>query len=214
MADETRPVLELWDRVIDLAEQARPADWSRPTPDPDMSVRDVVVHVAAGAPLLGRSPAELLDGLRLAREAYVARTVATPQGDPGRDERALGASCLDLYVHAHDVASALGVPVDLDEDSPAVRAAAEYLLRLAPRLFELRAGARHGDAVRLGLGDEETTAGLWHPGGAEGVVTATPAAFVLLLAGRGDPGQWRARGALDWSGAAGEAFVQRARLYA
>jgi hypothetical protein len=213
----TEPVLELWDRVITLAERVAPGDWSRPTPDPDMSVRDVVTHVAAGAPLLGRTPAELVDGLRLAREAYASR-LATVHGDPADhhlQSRALGASCLDLYVHAHDVASALGIPVDLDDASPAVAEACRYLMHLAPKLMSVRVRAQEGDSVRLalpGVGDREATAGLWRPDGADGSVVAKPAAFILLLAGRGDPGHWRARGALEWSGVSGEAFVQKARL--
>jgi hypothetical protein len=220
---EPAPVLALWDRVIALAEQAAPGDWTRPTPDPEMTVRDVVTHVAAGAPLLGPGPAELVDGLRLAREAYASRLAITHES-PGhhvRDNRALGASCLDLYVHAHDVASALGIPVDLDDDSPAVAAACRYLMQLAPKLMTVRVGAQEGDSVRLalpGVGNDVATAGLWRPdgiedaAGAQGAVVAKPAAFILLLAGRGDPGHWRARGALEWSGASGEAFVQKARL--
>jgi hypothetical protein len=225
MTEPATPVLELWDRVIALAEQAAPTDWTRPTPDPDMTVGDVVTHVAAGAPLLGRSPAELLDGLRLAREAYASRVTLAEPGHHVRDDRALGASCLDLYVHAHDVATALRIPVDLDDDSPAVAAACRYLMHLAPKLMTARVGAQEGDAVRLalpGVGDGLATAGprLWRPDSEDadadpddGTVVAKPAAFVLLLAGRGDPGHYRARGALDWSGASGEAFVRKARLF-
>jgi hypothetical protein len=222
MTAPEQAVLSLWDRVIDLAERAGATDWARPTPDPEMTVRDVVSHVASGT-ATGRTgtPEQLVQGLRLARAAHAERLAADAAAahGPGHVHHAVGASCLDLYVHAHDLSTALGVPVDLDEDSPAVREAAHYLLHLAPRLLALRAGARAGDTLRVGLPGDETqlTVGreeLWRPDGAEGSVTATPAALVLLLAGRGDPGHWRARGALDWSGPSGEAFVQKARLYA
>jgi hypothetical protein len=215
-------VLSLWDRVIALAEQAGATDWTRPTPDPEMTVRDVVSHVAAGT-AVGRAgtPDQLVEGLRLARAAHAERLAADAAAahGPGHPHHAIGASCLDLYVHAHDLSTALGVPVDLDEDSPAVREACRYLLHLAPRLLAVRAGAQAGDTLRVGLPGDETqvTVGsteLWRPDCADGSVTATPAALVLLLAGRGDPGHWRARGALDWSGSSGEAFVRKARLYA
>jgi hypothetical protein len=230
MTDAVQAVLGLWDRVILLAEQAEAADWGRPTPDPEMTIRDVVTHVAGPAARLAgpdAPPAELLDALRRARDAAAHRLDHHP-GSP----RATGAACLDLYVHAHDVAAGLGVPVDLDDDSPAVAEACRYLLGLAPAL-SARAGAA---GLRVGL-PGTGTGGLWLPAEAEaeaearaitaeaetreitaeaetGAITATPAAFVLLLAGRGDPRRWRDRGALDWSGAAGEAFVTKARLYA
>jgi uncharacterized protein (TIGR03083 family) len=224
MTAPAQSVLSLWDRVIALAEQAGATDWARPTPDPEMTVRDVVSHVAAGTAVPGGragTPEQLVAGLRLARAAHAERLAADAAAahGPGHVHHAVGASCLDLYVHAHDLSTALGLPVDLEEDSPAVRAACRYLLHLAPRLLALRAGAQAGDTLRVGLGGAETEltvggAELWRPDGADGSVTATPAALVLLLAGRGDPGQWRARGALDWSGSSGEAFVRKARLYA
>ncbi|HEY0485298.1 MAG TPA: maleylpyruvate isomerase N-terminal domain-containing protein [Mycobacteriales bacterium] len=227
MTDSVRAVLPLWDRVIALAEQVSPADWSRPTPDPGLDVRGVVSHVAVAPPT--RSPAQLLEELHRAREAYLAHLAAAERHLHGHahghhrhhgHDRALGAACLDLYVHSHDLASALGVPVDLEEDSAAVREAYRYVLDLAPKLFTVRAGARAGDTLRLGVpgGHEEVAAlpsrhGDGRPA-TDGTVTATPAALVLLLAGRGDPGLWRARGALEWSGESGEAFVARARLLA
>jgi hypothetical protein len=235
MTDSVQAVLPLWDRVIALAEQAGPRDWTRPTPEPGMLVRDVVSHVASGVPVPARTPEHLLEGLRRAREAYLAHLAAAEQhlhGHPHhghhqqRHDHALGAACLDLYVHAHDLASALHVPVDLDDDSPAVREACHYLLHLAPKLFTVRAGAQEGDTLRLGVPGAEAADGRWatveglatatrldRPA-TDGSVTAKPAALVLLLAGRGDPGHWRARGALEWSGESGEAFVRRARLLA
>jgi hypothetical protein len=246
MTDAARAVLTLWDRVISLAEQAQPLDWTRPTPDPDMTVRDVVSHVAAGTAIPAGpavSAAELVEGLRLARAEYEARLAAVTRHhdrhidhDATHLRRQLGATCLDLYVHTHDLQAALGVPVDLDDDSPAVTEACQYLLGLTPHLFAGRAGAQEGQALRVGLpgmaqrgpvlaaaeGATVTVAdgrGLWRPDGVDGddavgVVTAKPAAFVLLLAGRGDPGHWRDRGALEWSGDSGEAFVRKARLFA
>jgi hypothetical protein len=258
MTDAARAVLTLWDRVIALAEQAQPLDWTRPTPDPDMTVRDVVSHVAAGTAIPAGPrvpPAELVEGLRLARAEYEARLAAVARHHRRHEEqhdephdathlrRQLGATCLDLYVHAHDLSTALGVPVDLDDDSPAVTEACQYLLGLTPHLFAGRAGAHEGQTLRVGLpgmaergpvlaaadGATVTVAGgrgLWRPDATAegqpdgtdtdgaGVVTAKPAAFVLLLAGRGDPAQWRDRGALEWSGDSGEAFVRKARLFA
>jgi hypothetical protein len=228
MTDAVRAVLPLWDRVIALAEGADPADWSRPTPDPGLDVRGVVSHVAVAPPT--GTPAQLLERLRQAREAYLAHLAQAERHLHGHGhghhhhdhDVALGAACLDLYVHAHDLAGALGVPVDLGEDSPAVREAYRYVMGLAPKLFTVRAGAQAGDTLRLGAGGEQAEVEALPRRGApgelrpaiDGTVTATPAALVLLLAGRGDPGLWRARGALEWSGESGEAFVTKARLLA
>ncbi|HEV7826994.1 MAG TPA: maleylpyruvate isomerase N-terminal domain-containing protein [Mycobacteriales bacterium] len=225
MTDSVRAVLPLWDRVIALAEGASPTDWSRPTPDPGLDVRGVVSHVAVAPP--AGAPAQLLEGLHRAREAYLAHLAHAELHLHGHghhhrhgQDRALGAACLDLYVHAHDLAGALGVPVDLDEDSPAIREACRYVMGLAPKLFTVRAGAQAGDTLRLGVpGALAEVAALPSRRGEErpatdGTVTATPVALVLLLAGRGDPGLWRARGALEWTGESGEAFVTKARLLA
>lgn len=53
-------------------------------------------------------------------------------------------------------------------------------------------------------------------------VVGDPAAFTLLVSGRGEPQEWRERSAsdgdgagplLDWAGVRGEEFVERARLF-
>jgi hypothetical protein len=213
----------LWDRVVALAERLEPADWSRPTPDADLTVRDVVEHVAGpSAPGPGAS---LLVRLRRAREMGVAVGIEPARGSTrnGPSHLVLGAACLDLYVHLHDLTMATDAPVDLEERSAEVEDASRQALRYAPYLFAA-AGAADGQTLSLRLqGVPALDAGLavrggrgvWVPGEdrADGVVTATPAALILLLAGRADPRALRRRGTLEWSGAAGDTFVHRARLF-
>jgi uncharacterized protein (TIGR03083 family) len=231
-ADATDAIMGLWDRFVALAEHIEPHDWSRATPCPDLDVSSLVAHVAAGTPPLAgteRTGELWRDQLLAARRGQAARlaaltahaTAAAPS-ERTRD-RLLGASCLDMWVHAYDLATALGQPVDLDEDSPAVQHACRYLLCLTPHLFARGAGDQEGATLRIALrGEVDHDAalavregqGLWGaPGDAAGhEVTATPAAFLLLLSGRGEASRSRDRGALTWTGARGEAFVRGARL--
>ena len=228
-------LLELWDRLVSTAERLEPGDWARPTPDPGMLVRDLVGHVAAGAtpraPGPG-GPAELLERLKAAREAMVGRALGaagTGAADPGDAalavaghgtvplaRRLLGAACLDLYVHSHDLGASLGAGADLEEDSVALAEACGYLLRLAPRLL-VRSGGRADLRIAVAGLDPAVATGAGSPApdgeAKRAELAATPAAFVLLLSGRADPASLHAAGALEWSGAAAGTFVERARLF-
>lgn len=237
MADAGTALAETWDRMVALAERIEPCDWSRPTPCPDLDVHALVAHVATATADPGRAgtPERLLDGLRATRASQLSRSAAWagPNPDkpgPGpasetRRQRMLGASCLDMWVHAYDLATALDEPLDLDADSPALQESCRYLLGLSPQLFALRTGADEGAGLRVTLRGRLTQRTALEVRDGRGVessdrdaagqaVTATPAAFVLLLSGRGDPQHWRDLGALEWSGSHGEAFVNRARLFA
>lgn len=221
--DAADSVMDLWDRVVALAEQVKPDDWSRPIPCLDLSVRGLVAHVATATGANGADPsAQLLAELKAAREAQAARMMALT----GHQDRVLGASCLDMWVHTYDLATALDRPVDLDEDSPAVAEASRYLMRFAPQLFARGTAGEDGATLTIDMhGPLQHTAtlalqggrGLWSPDAARArdgdTVTATPAAFVLLLSGRGEPERWRDLGMLQWSGAGGAAFVHNARLF-
>ena len=219
--DAAGAVMDTWDRVVALAERIELGDWSRPTPCPDVSVGALVAHVAMVAPPgpdQERGPQRLLDGLRAARRAQAVRL-----SDETRSRRILRAACLDMWVHAADLATTLGEPLDVDEDSPAVLEACRYLLGLTPHLFK-RTGAGEDATLTIavrGLGEQgmalKVRAGraVWSPQHDPGgdAVTVTPAAFLLLLSGRGDPEYWRDAGALEWSGAGGEEFVRKARIF-
>jgi uncharacterized protein (TIGR03083 family) len=226
---------------------------STPCPDTDVggllahvagaNLSNEVGSSSAAYPARRGKPHRLLDGLWAARTAQATRIEALtdpertlPRTGPAttadaatgatgatRRNRLLGAWCLDLWVHGYDLATGLGEPVDLDEDSPAVATASAYLLRLVPQLFARRTGASEGAGLRIALHgaidhDRAVTVqdgrGRWSPDGdhAGHTVTGTPGALVLLLSGRSDPAHLRDVGALDWSGSRGEAFVQRARL--
>lgn len=224
-------VLSLWDRLIELATHVEPADLPRTTPCPDTDVDELLRHVAGahqGAPGLGAGPTAPVARLRAAREAQARQIEAlvaadqSPSGAPGstNQRRVLRAHCLDLWVHSYDLSTALGRQVDLDDDSPGLTEACRYLLEHTPRLFAVRCA--DGQAVRVTLrGSVQHDATLasdgaperWVPDDVAHTVTSKPGAFVLLLSGRGDPEHWHDLGALTWSGASGEAFVRKARLF-
>jgi uncharacterized protein (TIGR03083 family) len=225
-------VVEAWDRLIVLAERIGPDDWQRPTPCPDADVAGLVSHVAGPSAWLRPPPAgadSLVAGLRTARAAQVSH-IAAPSGATGqqiqltRGERALRASCADLWVHGYDLTTGLGEDVDLDDSSATLAQACAYLLAITPQLVASRVGgdataglrvALHGAIEHDGVLTVRDGRGRWSADGTAGArhqVSGTPAAFLLLLSGRGDPHDLRDRGALEWSGTHGEAFVRQARL--
>jgi hypothetical protein len=218
MGDAAAALMDAWDRILLQADQIETADWTRPTPCADFDVRGLVTHVATpinvGPGLT--TPSGLHEQLRAARQREAGRTTAAPSQD-----RLFGAGCLDLWVHNHDLATALDAPLDLTEDTPAAHEGCRYLLRLAPHLFATRGGAPEDSRLRIAVqGAEESVLavdagrGQWRADikGATDSVSGTPTAFILLLSGRGQPEFLRESGQLQWSGAAGEAFVRHARL--
>ncbi|MDQ3708021.1 MAG: maleylpyruvate isomerase N-terminal domain-containing protein [Actinomycetota bacterium] len=233
MSVAAEAVVDAWDRLVALAEQIGPDDWQRPTPCPDSDVAGLVAHVAgpgAWQPAAAGAAGDPVEALRGTRATQVGR-IAAVGGDAshptedGRGERMLRASCADLWVHTYDLTTGLGEDFDLDENSATLAQACQYLLGLTPALVASRlAPGEAADlrvALRGGVEHDRTLAvrnsqARWDGSaraGSEHLVAATPAAFVLLLSGRGDPGQLRNSGVLEWSGAHGEAFVRRARLY-
>lgn len=222
LTEVTLELGRLWDGLVVRAEALQDEDWSLPTQDRDMDVRDLVVHLATtgAARASPRGTAGLLRELRETRDQARSRLVSlasTAEAAAGlegnRDRRLLGAHCLDLVVHCHDLAAAVGERLDL-VDSPAAAEACRYVLPMAERLLARRAGNGLAAAPRLEVGRSVTGGpGTPWPGQEEAVVTATPAALVLLLSGRSDPDEWRRRGALTWSGEAAESFVRRVRLF-
>jgi hypothetical protein len=219
MKDAASSVIRLWDGVIERAEQLDGDDWLRPTPERDMDVRALVVHLTTTlSPAAARGATTiLLEQLRATRDAQAVRlSRLAEEADEARQagaqttrgQRLLRASCLDMFVHAHDLSVALGHEPHLD-DSAAATEACRYLMPMVGHLLTGDVGLAPASSVRLDV------AGLEPPSAQPGtdVVTATPAALVLLLSGRGDADEWRERGALSWSGPTADAFVRRARLF-
>lgn len=215
-------VVELWDRLVRLGSLVRDEDWQRPTPCPGTDVRALAQHVVGVHRVAGAGADGLVAGLEAARAAQVAQISASAPSSA--QERRLRVHCLDLWVHAYDLATALGEPVDLDEDSVALAEACRCALGYTPQLVARGSGAGEDSTVRIALRgtlDHDAAVvvrgdrGLWRPDDASSghSVSAAPGAFVLLLSGRGDAEHWRDRGALTWSGTGGEAFVRKTRLF-
>lgn len=130
----------------------------------------------------------------------------------------------DVWVHLQDLHEALGQAVALTDESEGAAAAHNYVLGLMPWMFAKRAGAKEGATMRVTLGRPLDHDNVLHvtegratwdqtadPG--DCVLTGLPAALTLLVTGRGTPSRWRDAEALQWSGARGEEFVQRARMF-
>lgn len=181
----------------------------------------------------GWSAGQVVDELRAARAGHVARLAAVTDWDaptPGPLGETTEAGlyrvrCYDLWVHTWDLATALGVPFDLDDAAPGAVEAHRYVLGLVPWMFAKPVGAADGAALRLRLSEplvfdrvlalHGRRAG-WDDQAEPGqcVVTGKPAALTLLASGRGTPEGWREAGALEWEGPRGREFVYRARLFA
>lgn len=162
-----------------------------------------------------------------ARLRSVADWDAPATGPTGRTtERGLFVvRCYDVWVHLQDLRETLGLQVEDHDPSAGARAAYAYVLGLVGWLYAKRVGAGEGASLRFVLEP---------PAGVDGVlvlrdgraafdaeadpgdctVAADPAAFTLLVSGRGDEARWRDSGLLRWEGTGGEEFVQRARLFA
>jgi uncharacterized protein (TIGR03083 family) len=216
LGQPSEAVLGLWDRLIELAARVGPDDLVRSTPCPGADVRELLGHLAGvhgGAHLVSGSPGALADALRAARAAQAAELAARAGSD--RYRRLTGACCLDLWVHGYDLATAVGQPVDLEEDSVAVAEASRFVLGYLPGLLARASSPGLGGPVRVELRGGR---GLWRPGPDAGgdaggeVVTADPGVLLLLLSGRVTPERLRDQGGLEWSGPAAEAFVRTVRL--
>jgi hypothetical protein len=215
----TQALLDLWDVAGDAVADLRADDWSRPTPGPEADVGGLVAHLA-GIHYAG--PETLRASLGAARRRDALQLAGRVPGD-----RVLGAHCLDLCVHAHDLTTALDAPVDLADHGAAALEACRLIVDVAPRLLVAVSGPRDA-TVRLVVR---------HPGAAEHAValertvhvvggrctTAPPDAdpdvvevdadaLLLLLTGRRAAEPLAATGAATWSGDAADAFVHRARL--
>lgn len=216
MDDATQALLGLWDVAGDNVRALGADDWARPLPGGGVGPADVAelaVHLT-GVHYAG--PETLRAAVASARRRAETQLAGRTAGDP-----VLGAQCLDMCLHVHDLTAALGAPADLREHEAAAREACRLVLRVLPRLLVAAVGADDATlrlAVRLG--DDRAvhvTHGSVVPGRPEDPVDAVeidPDGLLLLLAGRRDAESLRDAGALHWTGPAAEAFVHRARLVA
>lgn len=216
MEDATRDLLGLWDMTDEVIGDLEPEDWNRPLPwsgDGPADVAELAIHLT-GVHYAG--PDQLRAAIGAARHRALSQLDGRTAGDP-----VLGAQCLDMCLHVHDLTAAVGAPADLRDHQPAAREACRLVLRVLPRLLVAAVGGDDATlrvAVRLG---DDRAVHVTHgavvpgrPGDATDDVEIDPGGLLLLLAGRQDAESLREAGALHWSGPAAEAFVHRARLLA
>lgn len=217
MQDATRSVLDLWDATDAVVGRLRPEDWSRPLALPGMDVFDLTVHLA-GVHYAG--PERLREAMGAARARVAAQLADRISGD-----RVLGAQCLDMCLHAHDLGRAVGHPVDLADHAPAALEACRLIVDVAPRLLVAATGARdstvrlrvRGDGVApdvertIHVADGHLVPASATAGTAD-VVDIDPVALLLLLSGRRGAETLRDEGSAHWSGDAADCFVHEARL--
>ena len=216
MDDATRALMGLWDVAGENVRGLGAEDWARPLPGAGVGPADVAelaVHLT-GVHYAG--PETLREAVAAARHRAETQLAGRTSGDP-----VLGAQCLDMCLHVHDLTAALGAPADLRDHEPAAREACRLVLRVLPRLLVAAVGADDATLrVAVRLGDDRAvhvTHGTVVPGRAGDTADAVeidPGGLLLLLAGRRDAESLRAAGALDWSGPVADAFVHRARLLA
>lgn len=213
MDDAARSLLDLWDVTGAMVDGLGPSDWERPLPAPGMDVLDLVVHLTGvhyGGP----------DRLREAVGAARGRA-AVQIGDRTAGDRVLGAWCLDMCLHTHDLGLAVGAPVDLADHPGAAREACRVAVDLVPRLLVAAHGGRDctlrlrvpdgpglDRVVHVADGRPAPAAGTHHTD----VVEVDPVAFLLLLSGRRPVDALRDEGSVRWEGEAADAFVHGARL--
>ena len=211
------------------APQPEPAaDWTAP---PGTSPLDEAVGAMVAARRAWTSEQRSAE-LREAARSHVAALAAVedwsaatmgPLG-PTTHEGLYRMRAFDVWVHLQDLREAIGQPVDLHDTSTAAAFAYDHVLRIVPWLYGKRVGAGEGSSLRIQLGapvhhDSVLVViggrATWDAGAdaGDGLVSATPSAFTLLTSGRGAPERWRDAGALTWSGAEGEDFVSRARMF-
>ena len=214
MDDATWALLDLWTLAGRAVDDLGPDDWSRPTPYAAMDVTDLVVHLA-GIHYAG--PDRLRESIATAR----ART-ATLLADRAAGDRLLAAHCLDVCLHAHDLSSAVGDPVDLAAYAPAALEGSRLVVDATPRLLVAALGGRDASlhlVVHSAAGTIERTIHVadgrvvhGDPPAAEDVVEIDADALLLLVAGRREPTGLAADGAVRWAGPAAEAFMRGCRL--
>ena len=216
MDDATRALMGLWDVAGENVRALGAEDWARPLPGAGVGPADVAelaIHLT-GVHYAG--PETLREAVAAARHRAETQLAGRTSGDP-----VLGAQCLDMCLHVHDLTSALGAPADLRDHEAAAREACRLVLRVLPRLLVAAVGADDATLrVAVRLGDDRAvhvTHGTVVPGRPEDAADAVeidPGGLLLLLAGRRDAESLRDAGALSWTGPAAEAFVHRARLVA
>ena len=210
-----------------------------PQPDPPAGFQapvDADIFTTAMAPAIAARvdwpPLQRLEELQTAADAHVALLAAVEDWNeatvgPTGPTTQLGlyvARCFDVWVHLQDLNEALERPVDSDDRSPGATAAALFVLNVVPWMYAKRVGAPEGSTMRLQVGppvDHDRVVQItngraaWHDDVDAGdcVVTATPAALTLLLAGRGSPQRWRDAGVLSWAGSRGSDFVELAGMF-
>lgn len=216
-----RSLLDLWDTTTHSVTDLGAADWERAVADgvPGSDVTGLVTHLTG---LHYAGPDRLRESIHEARARAALRVRATRPS-----ERVLGAQCLDMCLHTHDLTLAVGQPFDLVECEPAAVAACRLLVGVAPRLLVaagaqdaalrllVRAGPDHAPAVdrTVRLRDGHPIAGPSGPWEERtDTVDTTAAGLLLLLTGRRDAEGLAAAGLAGWSGDAAERFVHRARL--
>lgn len=211
-------LLDLWHTAFVTVAGIRGVDWDRPVADgvPGSDVTGLVTHLT-GVHYAG--PDRLVEGIDAARARAALRLHALPPS-----ERVLGAQCLDMCLHGHDLARALDRPFDLASYEPAALQACRLLVGMAPRL--LLAALGPDSAVRLLVRPDQDRApvvdrtvrlrdGRPSAGPADAradTVDVTAAGLLLLLTGRRDADGLAAAGQAGWSGDAADRFVHRARL--
>ena len=210
---------------------------TQPEPAPEVAAlqsdnpfdHSVAVNVAARR---NWDPSRRLDELRRAAAKHVAHLQSVsdwleetqgPLG-PTTQDGLFRVRTFDVWVHLADLRDAIGEPLDLDDASLGAETAHGYVLGLVPWMFVKRAGAQDGATMRVALGaplnhdsvlEVVARRATWNPAADPGdcSVTGKPAAFTLLLSGRGTPEHWHRQGALDWTGPRGGEFVERARMF-
>jgi len=215
MEDAARSLLDLWDLAERTVDELDAADWARPLPvgvPGPVDVAELTLHLAG---LHYATTDAVRAGLAAARRRAALRLLGHRAGDPE-----LGAQCLDMCLHVHDLLAALGRRADLAGHEGAAREACHLVMGCLPRLLvaavggddtTLRVVVRGDDHIR----DVHVARGAVVPGRAPRCadrLDTEPAALVLLLAGRRDADDLRAEGVLSWSGPVADAFVHRARL--
>lgn len=191
---------------------------------------------AAMAPLVAArrewTPAQRLEELERAADAHVRHLELVEDWDahadgpvgPTTQGGLARVRAFDLWVHLQDLREALGMPVELDDDSQGAAEASRHTLGLIPYLFVKKAGALDGAAMRVTLGAPldtdrvvrvDGTRAAWDEAADAGdnLLAGSPAALTLLTSGRGDADRWREAGALHVSGPRAEEFVALARMF-